>query len=359
MTVRETFEYAFNCKSGGSHNPGSAANLNPEAKALLKKFDAERLRVVLMLQALGLEHVADTFVGNADVRGVSGGQRRRVSLGEMLLTEHIPIFVGDEISTGLDAAATYDICRSLMFFGHTNKLIRILSLLQPSPETVSLFDEVILMAEGKVLFAGPISEVEGYFKDLGYQPPDQMDVADFLQEISTNPAPLYSADFDMNANGKPYTMSEFADRFRMSLYHQRIETALNKPWKSDWNNPPKTGSQIYGRILSKYQNSFPRYVRLNLFRTLLIWSRDKRFLIANAIKNIIMGVSVGGVFFQTDNYISIFGVCFQINLFIMLGKALAILQSLYSCSANSSVGIRCNDISACPGVRSYYLPQAQ
>ena len=58
---------------------------------------------------------------------------------------------------------------------------------------------------------------------------------------------------------------------------------------------------------------------LNFKRFILIWLRDKRFLIANAIKNIIMGCSVGGVFFQTDSIVSIYGVFFQIMLFIMLG----------------------------------------
>lgn len=62
-----------------------------------------------------------------------------------------------------------------------------------------------------------------------------------------------------------------------------------------------------------------RNLWLNLVRNLVIWSRDKRFLIANAIKNLIMGVSVGGVFYQTTNSVSIFGVLFQLNLFIMLG----------------------------------------
>ena len=69
----------------------------------------------------------------------------------------------------------------------------------------------------------------------------------------------------------------------------------------------------------KYRNSVWRSTWLNLVRNLIIWSRDKRFLIANAIKNVIMGISVGGVFYQTDNIVSIYGVLFQLNLFIMLG----------------------------------------
>jgi ABC-type multidrug transport system ATPase subunit len=315
--VKETFTFAFDCKSGGTHVPPGVKVL-PEGKAVVDKEDREKTRVVLSLQGLGLTHVGDTFVGNADVRGVSGGQRRRVSLGEMMQTMS-PVLCGDEISTGLDAAATFDICRSLMFFGKANGMTRILSLLQPSPETVSLFDDVILMADGKVLYAGPISEVEAYFESLGYQPPDQMDIADFLQEISTpGGMSLYKAEFDTNNRGHPYSMAELADQFRASEYYKRIEDDIAEPWTLSWANAKDS---LHGIITMKYRNSPLRAIVLNLSRALLIWSRDVRFLFANAIKNIIMGVSVGGVFYQTNNDVSFFGVCFQINLFIMLGKA--------------------------------------
>ena len=73
----------------------------------------------------------------------------------------------------------------MTYYGRLQRQCRVIALLQPSPETVALFDEVIVMAEGKLLYAGPIEDVQGYFEDLGYQPPDTMDVADFLQVLST------------------------------------------------------------------------------------------------------------------------------------------------------------------------------
>jgi ABC-type multidrug transport system ATPase subunit len=320
LTVKETFDFAFQCRAGGTHihlPPGT--RIAPEAKTLLARFDKEKVRTKLNLDLLGLTHVADTFVGNSEIRGVSGGQRRRVSAGEMSQSL-TPVFVGDEISTGLDAASTYDICRALMYFGNIQRNVRILSLLQPSPETVSLFDEVILMAEGKILFAGPISEVENYFSGLGYRSPNEMDVADFLQEISTaDGTALYQNDLDMNGNGKPYTMSGLADQFRLSAFYTRITDAQELPWKISWDET-KDGVDAYGTTYKRYQNSFPRSVYLNLVRNIVLWSRDKRFLIANAIKNVIMGVSVGGIFYNTTAFISFFGVTFQTCLFIMLGK---------------------------------------
>ena len=87
----------------------------------------------------------------------------------------------DEISTGLDAATTYDVSKIL---GETTRIrhtVRIVSLLQPSPETVALFDELILLGEGRILYAGPVDEVTRHFKSLGYEQPDRMDPVDWLQ----------------------------------------------------------------------------------------------------------------------------------------------------------------------------------
>jgi ABC-type multidrug transport system ATPase subunit len=88
------------------------------------------LRIYVWLVSLGLNEVKDTFVGDTNVRGVSGGQRRRVTVGEMLMNSS-PVLCGDEISTGLDAASTYDMCEVLCHLGRLQKFTRIISLLQP------------------------------------------------------------------------------------------------------------------------------------------------------------------------------------------------------------------------------------
>jgi len=140
------------------------------------KLDEENWMISKVLQVMGLTHVRDTFVGGQAVRGVSGGERRRVTVSEMLALG-VPCLCCDEISTGLDAATTFDICRMLGFSTRMIKSIKIMSLLQPPPETVALFDELILLSEGLVIFAGPIDKVEEYFEDLGYVIPERMDVS--------------------------------------------------------------------------------------------------------------------------------------------------------------------------------------
>jgi hypothetical protein len=235
------------------------------------------------------------------------------------------------MSTGLDAASTFDIVNTIMHFTRMNRATRIISLLQPSPETVSLFDEVILLGDGKVLYAGPVTAVEDYFASLGYIAPDQIDVADFLQVLSTpEGAELYHPP-EGTEKTTPYSPTELAEAFRKSKEFQRIDERQNEPYETVWEqtqNVNLTLSPTTALLKKKYQNSSPRSTFLNIRRNLVIWSRDRRFLIANAAKNIIMGVSVGGVFYQTDNVISIYGVLFQLNLFIMLGAMTSVPEQV-------------------------------
>jgi ABC-type multidrug transport system ATPase subunit len=104
LTVKETMQFAWDCRQGGTHqhSPRFKQDLNPEdVKKLVKELDEEGWLVNLVLDAIGLTRVEDTFVGNDRVRGVSGGQRKRVTVGEMMcVSSQVQMF--DEISTGLD-----------------------------------------------------------------------------------------------------------------------------------------------------------------------------------------------------------------------------------------------------------------
>ena len=191
---------------------------------------------------------------------------------------------------------------------------------------MSLFDEIILLAEGKLLYAGPIAEVEGYFASLGYKAPSHMDVADFLQLLATPDAQaLYEPPPDTKRS-KAHSTAELATIFHKSRHGTRIIAALNAPHRNVWKSAPDVMKKSRvnhlddSRFKLQYANSFPKTIQLNLKRNLTIWIRDKRVLIANAVKNIIMGISVGGVFFQTDDLVSILGVLFQGMLFVMLGR---------------------------------------
>lgn len=271
------------------------------------KMDQENFTENLTIEGLGLAHVADTFVGDDDIRGVSGGQRRRVTVGEMMQSQS-PVACADEISTGLDAAVTHDICRSIVTFAKAARTTRIVALLQPGPEVFSLFDEVIILAEGHLVYAGPIGSVVEYFEELGYVLPATVDVADFLQSLPTPDG----AGFLQNPEGSTrshYTAEQFAEAFMKSPQGERLVGHVNSPHPVRWTPEGKPEPKDEEEALSirdtetpaefkiEFQNSFWRSFSLNLKRHITLWKRDKGFIIGKVFENVGMAVATGGILF--------------------------------------------------------------
>ena len=303
LTVRETFDFAYQCRTGGQDS--NVGVNSPEVE-----FTEN-----LTIDGLDLAVCADTFVGNQDIRGISGGQRRRVTVGEMMQGQS-PVACADEISTGLDAAVTYDIIHSIVCFAKAAKTTRVVSLLQPGPETFSLFDEVIILAEGHLIYAGPIEEVVDYFAGIGYKQPATMDVADFLQLIPTpDGASLF--DPDSSEVNEHYTSEGLAEAFKESDQYQGILLELSFSSRYNWtsggeserlmvvdeeagkskieSSAPVIKVPEYFKIT--YQNSFGRALSLNYRRHFTLWKRDFGFIIGKMFENIGMAVATGGILF--------------------------------------------------------------
>lgn len=130
MTVRETFEFAL-----------QQSNADLAATGSEELIELQKNKVDLMLELLGLKECQDTIVGDAMHRGISGGQKKRVTLGEMMITQ-ARVLCLDEFSNGLDAAATLDITAAVSQWCKLTSGSAVVALLQPSPEVFDLFDKV-------------------------------------------------------------------------------------------------------------------------------------------------------------------------------------------------------------------------
>ena len=89
----------------------------------------------------------------------------------------------DDISTGLDSSTTFSIVKTLGQFTHLMDSTVLISLLQPAPETFNLFDDIILLSEGQVVYHGPREHVMSFFESCGFKCPERKGIADFLQEV--------------------------------------------------------------------------------------------------------------------------------------------------------------------------------
>lgn len=89
----------------------------------------------------------------------------------------------DEISTGLDSSTTFQIVSSLRQTIHILGGTAVISLLQPAPETYNLFDDIILLSDGQIVYQGLREHVLEFFESLGFKCPKRKGIADFLQEV--------------------------------------------------------------------------------------------------------------------------------------------------------------------------------
>jgi len=147
----------------------------------------EKDRVSLMIEMLGLKECEDVIIGNDLLRGVSGGQRMRVRIGEMLLS-NARLLALDEVSSGLDAAVTLHIFTALREVCRLSKASVIAALLQPTPETYATFDDVILLRHGTILFHGRRTDIPRWLKTVaGVELPPGTDEAGFLVAFLAEP----------------------------------------------------------------------------------------------------------------------------------------------------------------------------
>ena len=152
MTVRETLAFRVELKLG----------------SLLSKA-AQAERVEELIQELNLEKAADTIVGDAKVRGVSGGERRRLAIACELISSPSVIFL-DEPTSGLDSTAATSLVSALKSLADSGKTI-VAVIHQPSQHVFSAFDDLLLVSEGKQMYFGETSKAREYMnKHVGTAP---------------------------------------------------------------------------------------------------------------------------------------------------------------------------------------------
>ncbi|KAE8660560.1 ABC transporter G family member 35 [Hibiscus syriacus] len=157
----------------------------PDVDTYMKAISVEGLKRTSppdRLYIKGLDICADTTVGDAKNRGISGGEMKRLTIGEMMVGP-AKAFLMDEILTSLDSSTTFQIVTCLQQLAHTTGATILISLRQPAPETFDLFDEVILTDEGKIVYQGPRNQVHKFFEYCGFKCPPRKGLAVFLQEV--------------------------------------------------------------------------------------------------------------------------------------------------------------------------------
>lgn len=139
-------------------------------------------RVVVVLHGLGLQGVASNIIGTPVQRGISGGQRRRVTIACSLITLP-PILFLDEPTSGLDAQTALEVMSCISSFAKQNNIAVCATIHSPNWEIFSLFASVTLLAKGRTIYSGGVNDVAPYFEELGYHCPQHVNPADHMLKI--------------------------------------------------------------------------------------------------------------------------------------------------------------------------------
>ncbi|XP_009141643.2 ABC transporter G family member 33 isoform X4 [Brassica rapa] len=304
MTVRETIDFSARCQGVGSRTDimmevskrekDGGIIPDPDVDAYMKAISVNGLKRSLqtdyILKILGLDICAETLVGNAMKRGISGGQKKRLTTGEMIVGPTKALFM-DEITNGLDSSTAFQIVKSLQQLAHITDATVFVSLLQPAPESYDLFDDVVLMAEGKIVYHGPRDEVLRFFEECGFRCPERKGVADFLQEvISRKDQGQYWLHQDI-----PYTflsVDALSKRFKELVIGRKIEDALSKPYDK---------SKTHKDALSFSDYSLPKWelFRACISREFLLMKRNSFVYLFKTFQLVLSAILTMTVFIRT------------------------------------------------------------
>ena len=130
----------------------------------------------------GLTDTLDTIVGDDFVRGISGGERKRVTIAEAVLNGS-PLQCWDNSTRGLDSANALNFCQSLRTSADIVGTAACVAIYQASESVYNLFDKVTLLYEGRQIYFGPSSEAADYFTNLGFERKARQSTVDFLTSM--------------------------------------------------------------------------------------------------------------------------------------------------------------------------------
>lgn len=292
LTVGQTMDFATRLKVPFNLPNGTDS---PEAyRQETKKF---------LMESMSISHTEDTKVGNEFVRGVSGGERKRVSIIECLASRG-SVFCWDNSTRGLDASTALEWTKAIRAMTDVLGLSSIVTLYQAGNGIYDLFDKVLVLDEGKQVYYGPMTEARPFMEDLGFVCRDGSNVADFLTGVTVPTErkiqPGYESRFPRNSDDlrKEYedstiysgaiaeydyptsTLSqERTEDFKVAVAHEKAKLPKNSPWTVGFPD------QINTCIKRQYQ---------------ILWGSKATFIIKQ-VSTLLQALIAGSLFYDAPN----------------------------------------------------------
>ncbi|KAK2788682.1 hypothetical protein FQN53_003191 [Emmonsiellopsis sp. PD_33] len=274
LTVRETLQYSADLR------------LPPPTT------EQERRNVVeQVILELGLKECADTRIGNSAHKGCSGGEKRRTSIGVQMLANPSVLFC-DEPTTGLDATSAFQIIRTLKRLARDGRTV-IISIHAPRSEIWGLFDRVVLLSRGSVLYSGPASASVDHFAKCGYDLPPFVNPAEFLIDLAA---------YDSRSEEAEQASSARVEALKTAWREKPRKISVDEEYLSpELADKDKTSSDV---VLQQRNVDFRRQFRVQTARTFKVTIRDPMGVAGSFFEAIGMSVITGWIFLRLDMSLS-------------------------------------------------------
>ncbi|KAJ9368982.1 hypothetical protein DTO282E5_6314 [Paecilomyces variotii] len=289
--------------------------------------------VQVTMAAFGLSHTYNTKVGDDFVRGVSGGERKRVSIAEMFLSRS-RIAAWDNSTRGLDAASALRFVKALRLSADLGRSCHAVAAYQASQAMYDLFDKVVVLYEGREIYFGPADRAVDYFEEMGWEKPLRQVSGDFLTAI-TNPRERRAR--QGMEEKVPRTPTEFAEYWERSTERQQLLKEVNE-WKTA--HPPnneemhefqavhESQQSRHTRSASPYLISVPMQIRLCMKRAYQRLRNDLPTTLSTVIVQFVLSLIIGSIFYNSPNSSSAFFQKGAVIFFAVLMNALITINEI-------------------------------
>ncbi|KAI1263242.1 ABC-2 type transporter [Xylariaceae sp. FL1019] len=289
LTVEQTLGFAIDTKVPNKLPAGTNKG----------KFRSDVISTLLKM--FNIEHTRKTVVGDAFVRGVSGGERKRVSIAEMMITNAC-VLSWDNSTRGLDASTALDFVKSLRIQTNLYKTSTFVSLYQASENIYRLFDKVLVIDSGRQVYFGPATEARSYFEGLGFLPRPRQTTPDYVTGCTDEFERQYSDGY--SPENAPHSPETLAKAFEQSEYSKQLTTAMSD-YKSRLEHETEKHEDFRtavheakrrGAKRSVYSVGFHLQVWALMKRQFVLKLQDKLGLFLSWLRAIIIAVVLGTLY---------------------------------------------------------------
>ncbi|TDZ36237.1 ABC transporter G family member 11 [Colletotrichum spinosum] len=291
LTVEQTLGFALDTKVPAKRPAGMSKN------------DFKAQVISTLLKMFNIEHTRHTVVGDAFVRGVSGGERKRVSIAEMMITNAC-VLSWDNSTRGLDASTALDFVKSLRVQTNLYQTSTFVSLYQASENIYNLFDKVMVIDAGKQVYLGPAKEARAYFEGLGFAPRPRQTTPDYVTGCTDEFEREYVA--GRSPENAPHSPETLAEVFKTSKFQKQLDSEMEE-YKARLAQETEKHEDFQVAVREAKRGSSHRSVYAVGFH-LQVWAlmkrqfvlklQDRLSLFLSWVRSIVIAIVLGTLFFR-------------------------------------------------------------